>query len=193
MSIELYFDFVSPYSYLAFSQRGEIAKATGIGVNLRPVSVRGIMAATNNTPTSITCPAKRQYALGDVMRWAKRYGVRIMPHPSFGRFPTEPLLQAALAAEDVGLISEFCDAAFGAIWRDSAPIADDTAMGAYFEERIAGGKAVWERKDKFADALAANTQTAVEAGAFGVPTFVTPNGMFFGNDRIEFLIEAMAA
>jgi 2-hydroxychromene-2-carboxylate isomerase len=193
MSIDLFFDFVSPYSYLAFSQRAAIAGATGVPITLRPVSVRAIMAATNNTPTTVTCPAKLNYAGMDMGRWAKRYGVTIVPHPKFGRFPTEPLLQAALAADEAGHLEAFCEAAFGAIWRDSVDVEDNVVIGAYLDERVSGGQSFWDAKDSFADALAGSTQAAFDAGAFGVPTFVTPKGIFFGNDRIAFLIEAMAA
>lgn len=192
-TIDLYFDFVSPYSYLAFSQRDVIAEATGARVMLRPVSVAAIMQATKNAPTSLTCPPKRAYALGDVMRWAKRYGVRIVPHPRFGRFSTEPLLLGAVAAIDAGVGDAFCDAAFKAIWQEGANVEDDDAMADYFGERVPDGMAIWQGRAVSVDGLAANATSAVDAGAFGVPTFVTPAGIFFGNDRIDFLIEALAA
>jgi 2-hydroxychromene-2-carboxylate isomerase len=193
LSIQLYFDFVSPYSYLAFSQRKVIAERTGITPSLHPVSVIAIMGATNNTPTSITCPAKRTYARADMARWAEKYGVTIVPHPNFGRFSTEPLLLAAISAIAAGKGDAFCEAAFHAIWRDSADVENEAAMADYFDQRVLGGRAFWQGRASAADALASNVNDAVAAGAFGVPSFVTPKGLFFGNDRLEFLVEAMTS
>ena len=64
-------------------------------------------------------------------------------------------------------------------------------MAEYLEARVANGAALWSQKSDFSDALSVMCDEAVQAGAFGVPTFATSSGLFFGNDRIDFLIEAM--
>ena len=74
-TIDFYFDFRSPYSYLAHSQLGSL----GAGVNYRPMDVVAVMKQVGNTPTTVTCQAKGQYARADLQRWAKRYGLPLRP------------------------------------------------------------------------------------------------------------------
>ncbi len=189
--IRFYYDFVSPYSYFAFSQRDEIARRSGRALDLRPVTVGAIMKEVGNVPTSITCKAKRAYLGHDMMRWVRRLQVPLTPHPAFGQFSTAPLVQAALAAgEDRDAFSQ---AAFEAVWVEQAPIGDVEAMREFFgsrDERFAG---YWDRRDETEGELAAANAAAVQDGAFGVPFFHTERGTFFGNDRLDFLYEAIAA
>ncbi len=186
-----YYDFVSPYSYFAFSQRDQIRERTGRELQLLPVTVGKIMEMVGNVPTSITCKTKRAYQGQDVMRWVEKLQIPFAIHPQFGTFSTEPLVQAALrAGEDVEAFSE---AAFQAVWAEQAPVTDNSAMHAYFagkEERFA---AYWAENDLMKDALEKNNNMAVDDGVFGVPYFHTDSGDFFGNDRLDFLYEAIAS
>lgn len=191
--IDFFFDFVSPYSYLAFTQLEALQESTGEVVRLRPVSVRTIMKATNNTPTSITCPPKMTYSRSDIGRWARRYAVPLSSHPRFGQFSTEPFLKAAILAADTDQGMAFSQAAFEAIWVQSAAVEDETAMRKHFKRLVSHGGDFWDRREEANGVLQANAVDAVAAGAFGVPSFVTTKGLYFGNDRIEFLKEELAA
>ena len=190
-AITFYYDFVSPYSYFAFCQRKAIAAETGRDLVLKPVSVGKIMEATGNVPTSVTCQAKRNYAAQDMARWARKLAVPINLHPEFGRFSTSPLLQAALrSGEDVEAFSEL---AFRAIWVDQVPMKDPASMRNWLLLQTSSFVEFWDDRESMVDALSQNNQQAVDHGAFGVPYFYTDKGSFFGNDRIDFLIEALRA
>ena len=190
-SIAFYYDFVSPYSYFAFDQREEIASRTGRKLDLKPVSVGMVMDKVGNVPTSLTCKAKRAYQRQDVMRWVRKLGVPLSIHPKFGTFSTAPLIKAALrSGEDVEAFSE---AAFAAIWAEQASIDDEDAMRDFFAERGEGFGDYWSARDEMEDALMARVDEAVADGVFGVPFFHTEKGDFFGNDRLDFLVEALAA
>jgi 2-hydroxychromene-2-carboxylate isomerase len=78
--LEYFFDFRSPYSYLAHSQ------LTGLGVEiiLRPMNVLTVMKSVGNTPTTIECAAKGRYARVDLARWAQRYGMPLQPRRNDG-------------------------------------------------------------------------------------------------------------
>ena len=187
--ITLYFDVVSPYSYFAFAQRDRI-RAAGHTLDLRPASVRKILERTGNVPTSVTCAPKMAYGRQDLARWAKRLKLPVNLHPEFGKFSSEPLLASIIAAEDKG--EEMAQAAFEAVWRDQAPVTDAGAMRGYFESKLEGGGAIWDGRDQAIAGLEASNSAAVEAGAFGVPLFVAPTGLYFGNDRIDFLLEDLS-
>jgi 2-hydroxychromene-2-carboxylate isomerase len=189
--IAFYYDFVSPYSYFAFSQRTEIEQRTGRSVELKPVSVGMVMDEVGNVPTSITCKTKQAYLGQDVARWVSKLGVPFASHPQFGLFSTAPLIKAALrAGSDVEAFSE---AAFAAVWSERAPISDEAAMQRFFEDKDPRFGEYWAGRDTISEALVARVKEAVGVGVFGVPYFHTDRGDFFGNDRLEFLVEALAA
>lgn len=190
-AIQFFYDFVSPYSYFAFSQREEISNRTGRQIELRPVSVGMVMDRVGNVPTSITCKAKRAYQGQDVARWAGKLKVPLALHPRFGTFSTAPLIQSALASGKD--LEAFSQAAFEAVWVDQAPVEDDEAMAAYFAQKGPRLADHWRSRDSQSDALVQRVDEAANAGVFGVPYFHTDIGDFFGNDRLEFLFEAMTA
>jgi len=73
--LELFYDFRSPYSYLAFTQLREM----DIDIALRPMMILKVMEAVGNVPTTITCAAKGRYARADLARWAQRYSIPFNP------------------------------------------------------------------------------------------------------------------
>jgi 2-hydroxychromene-2-carboxylate isomerase len=189
--IIFYYDFVSPYSYFAFSQLDMIRAKTRRAVVLKPVSVGKIMVATGNVPTSVTCQAKRHYAAQDLGRWARKLSVALNLHPEFGQFSTVPLLQAAIRSGDD--IEAFSSAVFKAIWVDRVPMKDTAILSAWLAEQNQGFAEFWDEREHMIDALAANNGEAIAHGAFGVPYYFTDRGAFFGNDRIDFLIESLSS
>ena len=73
--IELFYDFRSPYSYMAYTQ----LIGMDVGVALRPMKILKVMELVGNVPTTITCKVKGRYARIDLARWAQRYGVPLNP------------------------------------------------------------------------------------------------------------------
>ena len=189
--IAFYYDFVSPYSYFAFAQREAIASRTGRILDLKPVSVGMVMDEVGNMPTSITCKTKQMYLGQDVARWVAKLRLPFKSHPQFGKFSTAPLIKSALAAGND--VEAFSAAAFAAVWVDQAPIADPEAMRTYLKEKNDAFAEYWDARDNYAGELNDRVAEAVEDGVFGVPYFHTEKGDFFGNDRLDFLVEALVA
>lgn len=187
--IHFYYDFISPYSYFAFAQRDAIRARTGRELHLKPVYVGNIMKQVGNVPTSITCKAKRTYLGQDVARWSQKLRVPVQSHAKFGNFSTAPLIKAALRAGDD--VEAFSDVAFAAVWVEQGPLDDENAMTNWFAAKDERFATYWAERETMADALDERVHEAVGYGAFGVPHFHTDKGDFFGNDRIEFLIEAL--
>jgi 2-hydroxychromene-2-carboxylate isomerase len=189
--LEFFFDYVSPFSYLANSQVPAIAKRTGAEIAYRPILLGGVMQATGNQPPA-TLPARGRYMPKDIARWVRRYGLPFTFNPSFP-MRTLDAMRAALAAQDLGVFPAVHDALFRAAWAearnlaDGAELRDVIAKAGLDAERILARAGTGEVKER----LKANTAEAVERGAFGAPTFFVGDEIFFGNDRLDFVEEAL--
>jgi 2-hydroxychromene-2-carboxylate isomerase len=188
-SLEFYFDFQSPYSYLAHSQLGML----GAPVRLVPFSVLPLMKLVNNTPTTITCSVKRTYAGKDLGRWAARYGVALVS-PDMKRLDGGLLLRVVTAAKDEAVRATATDAIFKAVWGGVGDPAPE-GLEAVLDARGLPGAAMIAaaREPETAEALTAATEAAAARGVFGSPSIFVGDEMFFGNDRFEFVRESLAA
>jgi 2-hydroxychromene-2-carboxylate isomerase len=186
--VEFFYDFRSPYSYLAFTQLLDM----DVVVRLRPMQILKVMEKVGNVPTTITCKAKGQYARADLGRWAHRYGIGLNPS-DMGRNDGDACSRAVLAAGSPQEASAVTLALYRASWSEGKPLATiDDILGAIAAAGIdpAGIAARIDTPDVVA-ALAANTDEAARRGVFGSPTMIVGDAMFFGNDRLDFLREEL--
>jgi len=183
-----FFDFRSPYSYLASTQLGELPGEFA----WRPFDVLELMKQVGNVPTSIICKPKQAYARADLGRWAALYGAPLRPNPRMGEIDGLRLMHAALAAESLGQGEEASRRLFAAMWAGDTPLAATADIAALLADLGVTAELI-EAPERAAE-LAANTAAAAQAGVFGAPSFVTEGGLlFFGNDRLDFLRRALAA
>ena len=186
--VTLYYDFVSPYSYLAYTQLAALKERTGANILLKPIHVLTVMERVGNTPTTATCKAKGEYARADLARWAVHYKTLLNPHPKFGTFSTEPLLLGALAAESRGQLETFSEAAFEAVWLHQADLENSSAIVDWLSAAgVRDAGEIWAHRQDFKPRLEANLEAAIADGVFGVPSFKTVQNLYFGNDRLSFL------
>jgi len=193
-TIKFYFDFVSPYSYLAATQIEALAERGGASIDYRPIHVGTLMARVGNRSTTIECAAKRNYAMGDLARWARHLQVPVVMNPLFGKLDTRPLLTTAIAAAELGQARVATRALFAGMWVEQCAFADDAAIIALLERHaVPDAAAIVALGKERRETLTAMTDEAEADGAFGVPSFVYEGQLFFGNDRMTFLEEALAA
>jgi 2-hydroxychromene-2-carboxylate isomerase len=186
--LEFFYDYVSPYSYLANSQVGRFDESNLI---YRPMFLGAVMQATGNKPPG-TLEIKGKYLRKDIARWAKHYGIEYNRNP---KFPLDTLksLRLAIVAQQEGVFdtvhSELFDAAF-VLQQD---LGDDDVLAGIMKTAEMDQDATFSRiADKSVkDELKANTEEAINRGAFGAPTFFVGEEMFFGNDRFDFIREAL--
>jgi 2-hydroxychromene-2-carboxylate isomerase len=192
-SFEFWFDFGSTASYLAWTQLPALEAETGATAVLKPMLLGGVFQATGNqSPANI--PAKGKYLFVDFDRFAERYGVPFKVNPNF---PINTLLlmrgAIVLQMKSDPRLREYCNAMFKAIWVDSLNM-NDPATAAQALSRAgfdaqALVAAAGEQTTK--DALKAATQKAVDRGVFGAPTFFVGDQMYWGQDRMDFVREAL--
>lgn len=187
--IEFFYDFRSPYSYLAFTQ----LKGMDADLVLRPIPVLKVMEAAGNVPTTITCAAKGRYARADLARWAQRYAIALNPSDMRSN-DGDACARAVLAATSPSDAAAITLALYRASWSEGKPLAAKADILAAISAAGVEAAPVAERMEA-PDVLAqfeANTSEAIGRGVFGAPTIFVGDAMFFGNDRLDFVREHLA-
>ncbi len=189
--VDFFFDFISPYTYLAETQLPALMERTGARFRLWPMHLLNLMTLVGNVPTTVICANKMKYATQDLGRWAARYGVPLQPNPHVFSGDPSLALKGALVAQKQGTEAAYARAMFRAYWRDGVNVNERGQLEACLDTAGLRGKALLETADQpeYATLLAQNTETAAARGVFGSPTFIVGDDVFFGNDRLAFLEE----
>lgn len=193
-TFDYYFDFGSPASYLAFTQLPKLSEQTGSTVVYKPMLLGGVFQATgNHSPATI--PAKGKYTFQDFARFAKRYKVPLSVNPNFP-INTLLLMRGAIGLQltDAARFVPYCTAIYQAIWVDAKNMNDPATVGQVLHAAGFDPAAMvaLANAQSTKDALKAATETAVARGVFGAPTFFVGEHMFWGQDRLEFVREALS-
>jgi 2-hydroxychromene-2-carboxylate isomerase len=185
-SIDFFFDIGSPYSYLAFHRIQPMAAEAGVHVRYRPFLLGAVFKAAGNTPPAMV-PARGAYMLRDLDRWAAHIGVPFS-FPSF--FPVNSLLpMRALCRFGPDEIEAPARRIFHAYWAAN----QDVSMPEVLADLIGADAVASAGAEQIKDCLREHTEDAIRLGAFGAPSFVVGEELFFGNDRLEFVIQAASA
>jgi len=184
-ALDFYFDYRSPYAYLAQTQ----VRKLGVDIAWRPFEILQLMDQVGNVPTSITCKPKGKYLGVDLMRWVGMYKVPFQRHPQSGAIDGRRLLRATLAAAELGQTDAAVGAIFGAYWGSGAPLAAPADVVAVLNGAGVSAPDLIARIDDPAldAALDEATAEAASRGVFGAPTMYVGDEMFFGNDRLDFV------
>lgn len=190
--MEFFFDYGSPFSYLADTQLAGLAARTRAEVVYRPFLLGGVFKETGNA-SPITIESKRKYMAVELERWAKRYGVRPLRNSHFP-INTMGLMRGAVAAQHLGAFPGYHRAMFDAFWARGMNLGDAAVIREVLEQAGVDAARIIAMTDEreVKDELRRNTEEAVRRGAFGAPTFFVGGEMFFGNDRLDFVEQALA-
>lgn len=183
--LEFFFDYVSVYSYLADSQLKGLA---GAEIVYRPMLLGAVMEASGNRPPG-TVEAKGAYMRQDIERWVERYALPLKMNPAFPQNTLKALRLSLVAARE-GVFEVVHAALFAAMWEEEKDLNDMSVIAAIAAH--AGIELARLEEPSVKDELKANTSEAVSRGAFGAPTFFLEEQMYFGNDRFDFIREALA-
>lgn len=186
MIVELYYDYASPWSFLA----NEILASAlpGRTIRYRPTYLRGLEMFAQGVPYS---GAKLAYLVTDLRRCAEHHQVAMSPP---ARFPINGVyaLRAALLAQDAGAFDDVHFPLFRAAWREGKDVSDKQVVKTLLAEL--GHAAIAERLEDPAlkERLRKDTEEASKRGVFGAPTFFVGDEMFWGHDRLEYVARASA-
>jgi 2-hydroxychromene-2-carboxylate isomerase len=186
-TLEFYFDYGSPYSYLADTQVETIAERTGAALVRKPMLLGGVFKATgNHSPAEL--PAKSAWSGFDMPMWANFYGVPFKRNPFFP-VNTLALMRGATAAQMDGVFEKYHPAIFRAMWVEGRNLNDIKEIAAVLMAAGLDAQKFGNRiqEDDVKGRLKAVTDEAVARGVFGAPTCFVGDRMFFGNDRLPFV------
>jgi 2-hydroxychromene-2-carboxylate isomerase len=185
LQVEFFYDFSSPYSYLASTQIEGLEARTGAAVIWRPFALGHVFKETGNRMNSAV-PAKGKYMIRDVQRWAEFYRIPLK-WPTLFPIKSTPALRAALAAEAEGKLVALSHAFFNAYWAEGQDPTQPETIKALAEKLGLPAETILARSEAedIREKLKADTNDAIQRGAFGAPTFFVGEEMFWGNDRME--------
>lgn len=188
-----YFDFISPYAYVAWTQIHALAEKHGRTVEPTPILFAALLNAMGHKgPAEI--PAKRVYVFKDVCRKAHRLGLALpIPPPNH---PFNPLigLRAALFPCDAKVQRRFIDGLYAATWAGGGGIETEAAVGAIATRAGLPADEVlaFAKSDAAKSTLKKNSEAAIEKGVFGVPTVSVDGELFWGIDSLDLLDDFLA-
>lgn len=185
--ISFYFDFISPYVYLAWFAIKPILKKYDVTLNPIPVLFAGLLNVHGQKgPAEI--PSKRIYTVMDIMRGAIKLN---LPYEGPPAHPFNPLpsLRMTLAISDLLKKNHFIETVLNACWREGRDISDINVLKELVLKSGLDANNIIEKMQnvEIKEELKKNTDAAIAKGVFGVPTFMVDKELFWGSDRIQFL------
>ena len=190
--VDYYFDCISPAAYISWARLPDLIEETHAKVNYKPMLLGGVFKATGNS-SPITVPAKGAYVFEDFKRWAKRYDV---PYVVNDKFPINSLylMRGIIAYKDDLRFMSLVNAIFDAMWVSNKDLTDSEVVAQVVAsaniDPVHFAEAINDPLSK--QALIEATDEAISRGVFGAPTFFVDGQMFWGQDRMDFVIEALA-
>ena len=193
-TVEFFFDLGSPATYLAYTQLPNICAQTGSQLVYKPMLLGGVFKATGNASPAMI-PAKGRYMFKDLDRYAQRYDVPLKFNP---HFPINTLmLMRAVTGMQVRhpeRFQAFIDCLFSALWVEGRNLDDPATVAAVLTEHGFEPNAVLAltADEQIKTLLKENTEHAVQRGVFGAPSMFVGDELFFGQDRLDFVREALS-
>ena len=186
---DFYFDFVSPYSFLAHKEIRKIENKTGIKIRYKPILLGGLHNLHGiKAPAFI--PAKARHMIKDCKLIAERNNVKFKFN-SYFPIRSLNLMRGVLVAEEDNVKNYYIDNIFNTIWQDGLNMNDEIIIQKVIKNLNINPKTFSLRtaSSLIKDSLKNKTNDAYEKGIFGAPSFVSNNKIFWGQDRIEFALK----
>jgi len=194
--IDYYFSTQSPWTYIGHALFEDVAASHGLKINYKPVQLGEVFSETGGLPLAKRHPARQRYRLMELQRWRDKRGLTFNLRPRF--FPGNPRLAdgVVIAALAEGLKAEpFMRRAFAALWEGESDLADPETIARIADAAgLPGAKLVVRSgTDEIGAIYDQNRNEAIAAGVFGAPSWVLDGEVFWGQDRIELLADALKA
>ena len=186
---DFYFDFISPYSFLAHKEIRKIENKTNIKIRYKPILLGGLHNL-HGIKAPALIPAKAKHMIRDCKLIAERNNIEFRFN-SYFPIKSLNLMRGVLVAEEDNIKNYYIDNVFNTIWQDGLNMNDENIIYKILKNLNINPKtfALRSTSSSIKDSLRKKTSDAYEKGIFGAPTFVTNNKIFWGQDRIEFVLK----
>ena len=185
---DFYFDFVSPYTFLAHKKITRIENEHSVKVKYMPILLGGLLKLAG-IKADMDIPIKGKYMIKDCKLWAEKYNI-IFKFNNYFPISTLNLMRCTLVAEKKGFARNFINKIFDAIWKDDLNLNDNIILEKLLKnfDRNPKNFLLEAADQKIKDELKEKTERAHKMGIFGAPTFVVNDKIFWGQDRLDFVI-----
>jgi 2-hydroxychromene-2-carboxylate isomerase len=195
-AVEYWLSVASPWSWLGSARFIELARRSRVTVEVLPMELETVFAASGGRPFLERPPQRRSYRQLELGRWSGRLGVPLRLEPRFYPVDRQPASRLLIAARELGLDAlALSHAVLRAIWAEDRDIADWGVLAAIADESGVDGAALVAAaaEPARAEQLRRDTERAIAAEVFGAPTYVIDGERFWGQDRLDFVAERLAA
>ena len=192
--VDYYFSLQSPWAYIGHSPFREVAKAHGLKVNYKPVVLIDLFSETGGLPLAKGHPVRQRYRMVELQRWRDKRGLNFHVQPANWPFNARLADGVVIAAVEAGRDPDpFLQRAYAAVWEDQLNLADPAMLVRIADDSGLPGKQLVERSgsDEISAAYEQNRQDGLAADVFGSPAYVLDGEVFWGQDRIELLADAL--
>lgn len=192
--IDYYFSIQSPWAYIGHALFQDLAAAHQLKVNYKPVVLVDLFSETGGLPLAKRHPARQRYRFMEMQRWREKRGLNFHIQPKHWPFNVRLADGAVIAAMAAGLNPEpFLRRAFIGVWEQQLDLADAATVARLADEAGLPGASIVARaaSNEVGAVYDQNRQDAIEAGVFGSPAWVLDGEVFWGQDRIELLADAL--
>ena len=192
--IDYYYSLQSPWAYIGHKFFQDVVGTYGLKVNHKPVVLVDLFSETGGLPLMKRHPVRQRYRLVELQRWRDKRGLTFHLQPA--NWPFSPRLAdgVVIAAIEAGQDpASFMQRAFAGVWEDQLNLADAATLVKLADDGGLPGKRLVERSgsDEIGAAYEQNRQDALAADVFGSPVYVLEGEVFWGQDRIELLADAL--
>jgi len=195
--VEFFYDYSSPWTYLAFTKVSGVCQKYNATLAWRPILVGGIFNTVNPSVYEFRergVPAKAKYAAKDLQDWARYYGITIISPTIFPVNSVKSLRGALVALEHPGKFLPYSYRVFEAYWGEDQDISKDEVLRGIVEQVGIDPQEYFDKinRQDYKDRVRTNTEEVMARGGYGSPTmFVNETSMFFGNDRLVLVEEEL--
>ena len=194
--ITVYYALQSPWTYLGWARLRQIVARTGAAAHYRPIQSGRLFEASGTLPLARRPKQRQAYRLMELQRWRDHLNMPLNFHPKY--FPVDEILAALMViahSQRGGDIAALSQAMMAAVWAEERDLADRATLLEIAREQGTDGPALLAsaRDQAVQSEYDANTDRAIEQGVFGVPTFVIDDELFWGQDRLDFVAQALGS
>jgi len=192
--IDYYFSLQSPWAYIGHKAFRDVVAAYDLKVNHKPVVLVDLFSETGGLPLLKRHPVRQRYRMVELQRWRDKRGLHFHLQPKNWPFNARLADGLVIAAIEAGHDPDrFMRRAFAAVWEDELNLADGATLIRLADESGLPGMALAGRSasDHISKVYEQNRQDALAADVFGSPAYVLDGEVFWGQDRIELLVDAL--
>ncbi len=195
--IDYFVTMISPWTFIGHDRFVEIAAQGAAEIRIKPIHIGKVFELTGGTPAAKRSAQRKAYRFQEMTRWKRRLGLTTLnidpPH-----FPVSDITANRMVIAEAhgdGEPLRLAAAFMRGVWVEDRDISDETALREIAEKAGFDGAALLAAAagDGVKDQFRANTSEAVERGVFGCPTYIIGDEVFWGQDRLDFVAEALKA